>query len=272
MWARIKFKILLSGGLLVLALASAAALQFFSPGAVCRMEDLTQVPDDTTFFPLAQPADTVTGKWVALTFDDGPSKNTEAILDILKEEQVPATFFVVAAENNEKYLPLLTRIQAEGHQIGLHSCTHKYSEVYADSTSFWADIKELKKKIAPYVEDPQALIWLRFIGGSTNTVSHKYGGSSIMKRLKAQAAEQGYHTIDWNVSAEDAVGGHPSAEKILHNITKDAKSKEICVVLMHDTKATRTTVEALPDIIAWFRDNGYQFCTVDTLPQTDAQK
>lgn len=80
-----------------------------------------------------------------------------------------------------------------------------------------------------------------------------------MKRLKAQAAEQGYHTIDWNVSAEDAVGGHPSAEKILHNITKDAKSKEICVVLMHDTKATRTTVEALPDIIVWFRDNGINF-------------
>ena len=90
-----------------------------------------------------------------------------------------------------------------------------------------------------------------------------------MKRLKAQAEEQGYHTIDWNVSAEDAVGGHPSAEKILHNITKDAKSKEICVVLMHDTKATRTTVEALH---TRSRVNGYQFCTVDTLPQTDAQK
>ena len=268
MQIHLKPKILLSCGLVALAITAAAALQFLDPGAVCRMEDLTRVPDDTTFFPLTQPADTVTAKWVALTFDDGPSKNTERILDILKEEQVPATFFVVSADNNEKYLPMLTRIQAEGHQIGLHSCTHKYSEVYADTTSFWADIKELKKRITPYVEDPQELIWLRFIGGSTNTISHKYGGSSIMKRLKTQAKEQGYHTIDWNVSAEDAVGGRPSAEEILQNIIKDAKEKEICVVLMHDTKATGTTVEALPEIIAWFRENGYRFCTVEALPQT----
>ncbi len=268
MQIHLKSKILLSCGLATLAIAVAAVLQMLNPGAVCRIEELTQIPDDASFFPLAQPADTVAAKWVALTFDDGPSKNTEQILDILKEEQVPATFFVVAADNNEKYLPLLTRIQAEGHQIGLHSCTHNYSEVYADTTSFWADIKELKKRISPYVEDPQSLLWLRFIGGSTNTISHRYGGSSIMKRLKEQAAQRGYHTIDWNVSAEDAAGGHPSAEKILQNITKDAKEKEVCVVLMHDTKATGTTVKALPDIISWFREHGYRFCTVENLPQT----
>ena len=111
------------------------------------------------------------------------------------------------------------------------------------------------------------MTWLRFIGGSTNTVSHRYGGSQIMTRLKEQAEERGYHSIDWNVSAEDAAGGHPDAQTILRNIVKDAKDRNVCVVLMHDTKATDTTVEALPDIISWFKENGYQFCTVADLPQ-----
>ena len=255
-----------AGCLLLLACAAAISSRLSSP-MVCRQQDLTRIPDDASFLPKAQPADTEQQKWVALTFDDGPSKRTEEILDILKEEQVPATFFVIAADNNEKYLPILTRMQAEGHQIGLHSCTHDYKKVYAETAAFWEDIKELKKKLAPYVEDPSALTWLRFIGGSTNTISHRYGGSNIMKRLKQQAEEMGYHTIDWNVCAEDAAGGHPGAETILQNIVKDAKEKDVCVVLMHDTKATKTTVEALPEIIGWFRENGYQFCTVEQLPE-----
>ena len=49
--------------------------------------------------------------------------------------------------------------------------------------------------------------WLRFPGGSTNTVSHKYGGSGIMKSLKEQVEEKGYRYVDWNVCAEDAAGG-----------------------------------------------------------------
>ena len=257
---------LLAGGLLALACA-AAALRLTGPGAVCRAGDLTDIPDDTGFLPRAQAAEADKQKWVALTFDDGPSRNTEPILDILAEQQVPATFFVVTAENNEKWLPMLERIQADGHQIGLHSCTHEYSKVYSSTTDFWADIKALKEKLAPYVPDPEALTWLRFIGGSTNTVSHRYGGSQIMTRLKEQAEERGYHSIDWNVSAEDAAGGHPDAQTILRNIVKDAKDRNVCVVLMHDTKATDTTVEALPDIISWFKENGYQFCTVADLPQ-----
>ena len=90
--------------------------------------------------------------------------------------------------------------------------------------------------------DPEALTWLRFIGGSTNTISHRYGDSRIMTRLKEQAAERGYHTIDWNVSAEDAAGGHPGAATILRNIVKDAKERDVCVVLMHDKFSAKKAV------------------------------
>ena len=107
--------------------------------------------------------------------------------------------------------------------------------------------------------------YLRFPGGSTNTVSHKYGGSGIMKRLKAQAEERGLHWIDWNVCAEDATASHPDAAQILRNIRRDADGRDTCVVLLHDTKATGQTVKALPDMIDWFREQGYTFCTVSQM-------
>ena len=123
------------------------------------------------------------------------------------------------------------------------------------------DIKALRQALEPYV-DIGGIDWLRFPGGSTNTVSHRYGGRGIMKTLKTQAEQKGYHWIDWNVCAEDATASHPDAAQILRNIRRDAEGHDLCVVLLHDTKATGQTVKALPDIIQWFREEGYTFCTV----------
>lgn len=203
-------------------------------------------------------------KIVCLTFDDGPSSNTGPILDILQEKDVPATFFVTAQEVNQDYLPELERVVEEGHQVALHSASHRYSEIYADTESFWLDIKALRQAISPYV-DVEAIHWLRFPGGSTNTISHKYGGSDIMKRLVAQCGEKGYEWIDWNVSAEDATSSHPDAGQILENIRAGAEGRDLCVVLMHDTAKTDATVEALPEIIDWFAAQGYHFCTVEQM-------
>lgn len=258
------------------------AFRVHAPAAGCRAEDLASIPDDALMAAAMQneqqgdgengPAapDGEPPRRVFLTFDDGPSKTTETVLDILKEEGVPATFFVIAAENNQQYLPLLARTAAEGHQIALHSCTHEYREIYRSPAAYWADIKALKAQIAPYLPaDAGELCWLRFPGGSTNTVSHKYGGSGIMKSLKAQAKEKGYHYVDWNVCAEDAVGGHPSASEIYHNVVDGVGDKTTCVVLMHDTRATKTTAEALPDIIHWFKEHGFTFCTVSELEEPE---
>lgn len=203
-------------------------------------------------------------KIVCLTFDDGPSPNTGPILDILREKGVPATFFVTAQEINQDYLPELSRVAEEGHQVALHSASHKYSQIYADTQAFWLDIKALRQAISPYV-DVEAIHWLRFPGGSTNTISHKYGGNDIMKRLTAQCEEKGYEWIDWNVSAEDATSSHPDAGQILENIRTGAEDRDLCVVLMHDTAKTDATVEALPRIIDWFAAQGYHFCTVEQM-------
>ena len=229
------------------------------PVCGCADDDLTTVPD--AVFAQAQQASADDVRRVCLTFDDGPSHNTEKVLQILAEQRVPATFFVIAAENNQKYLPLLARQIEQGHQIALHSATHDYSKIYQSPDAYWQDIETLKQQLSAYV-DTDGINYLRFPGGSTNTISRRYGGSGIMKTLKQQAEEKGYHWIDWNVCAEDAAGGKPSAARIYKNVVQDAANLSTCVVLMHDTAATGNTVEALPDIIAWFKENGYTFCTV----------
>lgn len=225
----------------------------------------TAIPNDC-FAAVAAVSSQAPSKQVCLTFDDGPSSNTVPILEVLAREQVPATFFVCAQEINKPYLPLVRQIVQQGHQVAMHSATHRYAAIYRSSEAFWQDIKTLRQALEPYL-NPEDITWLRFPGGSTNTVSHRYGGSGIMQTLKAQTEEKGWHWIDWNVCGEDATASHPNAEQILRNIQEDAQGVDTCVVLLHDTKATGQTVKALPEIIQWFREQGYTFCTVEQLAE-----
>ena len=270
-----KKNFLLGAALLFLGTALGFGLgNFFgaAPLIGCRENDLTPVPD-TEFLtpaPSSEPAVSQPSappeKWVCLTFDDGPSKTTPAVLEALNNAGVKATFFVVATGYNEKYLPLLTEASAAGHQIALHSASHEYSDIYRGSDAYWQDIALLKERIAPYV-DAESIRYLRFPGGSTNTVSRRYGGKGLMPQLKTEVEQRGWQWVDWNVCAEDAVGGHPSADTIYRNVVRETGEQTHCVVLMHDSATTRTTAEALPDIIRWYTDNGYTFLTVaEALP------
>ena len=266
------------GGLLAAALAAFAAGWLVPVRAPvgCKLNELTAAPDFSPFSPAAPvvaasdagtpAASSLPEKWVCLTFDDGPSKTTPAVLDALNAAGVKATFFVVATDYNEKYLPLLTEAVSAGHQIALHSASHEYSDIYRSSDAYWEDIALLKERIAPYV-DAESIRYLRFPGGSTNTVSRRYGGKGLMKQLKAEVEQKGWQWVDWNVCAEDAVGGHPSADTIYRNVVRETGEQTHCIVLMHDSSTTRTTAEALPDIIRWYADNGYTFLTVaEALP------
>ena len=266
------------GGLLAAALAAFAAgwLVPVRAPAGCKLSELTAAPDFSPFSPAAPvvaasdagtpAAPTLPEKWVCLTFDDGPSKTTPEVLAALDAAGVHGTFFVVATDYNEKYLPLLTQAAAAGHQIALHSASHEYSDIYRSSAAYWKDITLLKERIAPYV-DAESIRYLRFPGGSTNTVSRRYGGKGLMPQLKTEVEQRGWQWVDWNVCAEDAVGGHPSADTIYRNVVRETGEQTHCVVLMHDSATTRTTAEALPDIIRWYTDNGYAFLTVaEALP------
>ena len=266
------------GGLLAAALAAFAAGWLVPARAPvgCNLNELTAAPDFSPFSPAAPAvaasdagapaAPSLPEKWVCLTFDDGPSKTTPEVLAALDAAVVHGTFFVVATVYNEKYLPLLTQAAAAGHQIALHSASHEYSDIYRSSAAYWKDIALLKQRIAPYV-DAESIRYLRFPGGSTNTVSRRYGGKGLMPQLKTEVEQRGWQWVDWNVCAEDAVGGHPSADTIYRNVVRETGEQTHCVVLMHDSATTRTTAEALPDIIRWYADNGYTFLTVaEALP------
>ena len=254
-------------GAVLLAVLCGMALYLGGRRIARREPEEDTIPNDVFAVQGRVEDDTVEAmmlKIVCLTFDDGPSPNTAPILDILKQKDVPATFFVTAQDVNQDYLPELQRVVQEGHQVALHSASHRYADIYADTESFWLDIKALRQAISPYVE-VENIHWLRFPGGSTNTVSHKYGGSDIMKRLISQCEEKGYEWIDWYVSAEDATSSHPDAAQILENVRTGAEGRDLCVVLMHDTARTDATVEALPEMIDWFVSEGYHFCTVEQM-------
>ena len=276
---KVQKKFLLQGAILLfLGLGLGFGLGSFyasAPVIGCRENDLTPIPDEGFVSPAASevPAGSVPetppappDKWVCLTFDDGPSKTTPDVLSALNHAGVKATFFVVATGNNDKYLPLISEAAAAGHQIALHSASHEYSDIYQSADAYWKDIDLLKERLSPYVR-ADGLWYLRFPGGSTNTVSRRYGGRGLMQQLKEEVTAKGYAYVDWNVCAEDAVGGKPSAGTIFRNIVRETGEQPHCVVLMHDSATTRTTAEALPDIIRWYTDNGYTFLTVaEALP------
>ena len=277
-WLKKKGGLLFWGSVLILlGLAAGFGIGFFyasHPETGCAENDLTPVPD-TGFSASPEAAPALSGeetvplpeKWVCLTFDDGPSKTTPTVLQALNAAGVKATFFVVATGYNDKYLPLLTEAAAAGHQIALHSASHEYSDIYQSADAYWKDIALLKERISPYLP-AQELRYLRFPGGSTNTVSRRYGGRGLMAELKEQCAEKGYTYVDWNVCAEDAVGGKPSADTIYRNVVRETGEQTHCIVLMHDSATTHTTAEALPDIIQWYRDQGFTFCRVEQVLPT----
>lgn len=190
-------------------------------------------------------------KIVYLTFDDGPSENTGKILDILKKYNAKATFFVTG--NNQKHDDLIKRAHDEGHSIGLHTYTHDYAKLYASEEAYFDDLQQISDLVEKLTGEKSYLI--RFPGGSSNTVSKNVPG--LMTELTKAVQEKGYQYFDWNCDSTDAEGNNRPVEKLVANAT--SCSKKHINILMHDTDAKDTTVEALPKIIEYYRAKGYTF-------------
>ncbi|MDE7447387.1 MAG: polysaccharide deacetylase [Lachnospiraceae bacterium] len=187
-------------------------------------------------------------KQIYLTFDDGPSQNTDEILDILKEYDVKATFFVLG-KTDERSVKAYQRIVAEGHTLAMHSYSHKYDEIYESKESFAEDLTMLQDYLYQITG-----IWPRFYrfpGGSSNTVS-----KVDMQELIAYLNENGITYFDWNIASGDAVSEQLSKEAIVENCVTKLDSTNECMILMHDAAEKKTTVEALPEIIQIIQDRG----------------
>lgn len=185
-----------------------------------------------------------------LTFDDGPSyKVTPAVLDILAEYNIKATFFVVGNMVDENPT-MLKRIYDEGHEIGNHSYGHNYGYLYASADNFMADIYKAEEAIRNVVGQDFDSKVIRFPGGSFEASKNP---------MKKAAKEAGYASFDWNALNGDAEGHNMPKSYLLNRLKQTTGGQKELIVLMHDTDAKWTTVEYLRDGIEFLISQGYEF-------------
>ena len=193
-------------------------------------------------------------KRVFLTFDDGPTQTvTPLILDLLKQENIKATFFTLG--NRVKANPnLVKREFDEGHYIANHGYSHKYSQIYANENNVLDEYNYTETCIQEALENPDYHSKVfRFPGGSVGGYYAKMKASA-----KGLLRSQGIVSLDWNALSKDAEGAH-TKESILENIALTVGDKQSVVVLMHDASDKILTYETLPDVIQFFKDRGYVF-------------
>ena len=189
-----------------------------------------------------------------LTFDDGPTQAvTPLILDVLKKEQVKATFFVLGT-NVRKNPDLVKRAYLEGHYIANHGYSHNYSKIYKSSNAVLEEYSKTEKIIRDAIGNKEYSSNLfRFPGGFTGGKYEK-----IKKEAGRLLNNKNISYIDWNVLTGDSEGAN-TKEKILENVKKHTKDKGNIVVLMHDSSSKILTYETLKDVIKYLRQQGYTF-------------
>lgn len=190
-------------------------------------------------------------KIIYLTFDDGPSSIiTNKILDILKDEDVKATFFVVGYKipGMEQQLK---RIYEEGHSIGLHTYTHKYRQIYANDQAFLDEMDKTATEVARVVGFSPVVI--RFPSGSKKHLS---------KELLEKLHSKNYKIFDWNLSLSDGINYNTPPDKLFREGTQKCISPNKIFLLAHCDQPNKTTCEALPKIIRYYKSMGYEFKTI----------
>lgn len=186
-------------------------------------------------------------KVIYLTFDDGPSdKVTPKILDVLKRENVPATFFIVGkhAKNRKN---ILKRAHSEGHTLAVHSFTHNYKEIYKSPEALLDDIEKCNELICSITGEYSHTY--RFPGGSYNIAPEK---------IRAVTAH-GYDIVDWNASFRDSELQEPTAGNLYTAAISTVLNPNKIIMLAHDTTDKTETVEALKEVIRHFKELGYKF-------------
>ncbi|MCR5272184.1 MAG: polysaccharide deacetylase [Lachnospiraceae bacterium] len=190
-----------------------------------------------------------------LTFDDGPSNNTAEILDILKEYDVKATFFVIGQED-EQSKALYQRIVDEGHTLAMHSYSHKYSELYSSVEAFEEDFSKIQNLL--YDVTGEECLYYRFPGGSSNQVNN-----DDMAECISFLNSQGITYFDWNVSNGDATSQVYTSEELVENVMKDVVKYKTSIVLMHDTSEKEKTVQSLRTLIERLKAENIEILPID---------
>ena len=191
-------------------------------------------------------------KTIYLTFDDGPGgKVTEEVLDTLKKENVPATFFLIGSQikGQEK---LLIRIRDEGHSLGLHSMSHNKAKLYSSNEAFLKEMLDAKSLIKEVT------------GVDTNILRFPFGCNNNSYKLKHELVDllhnNNLRIFDWNVDSTD--GANPKADPSTF-INKARSDKDNIVLLMHCGYLNKNSAKALPEIIKHYKNQGYIFKSIE---------
>lgn len=189
-----------------------------------------------------------------LTFDDGPSSVTPTILEVLKQENVKATFFVLGS--NVKQRPeMVKRIYEEGHYLANHGYTHIYSSIYASPQAVLEEFKQCNEAVRDAIGVPEYHSHLfRYPGGLTGG---KY--AEIKNEAKELLLQNDIVNVDWNALTGDAETKEPTIEYEIKKIQETVANKSSVVILLHDAQAKKVTAEALPQLISYLKEKGYEF-------------
>lgn len=196
-------------------------------------------------------------KKVYLTFDDGPSENTDEILKILDKYNIKATFFVIGKEDEES-INRYKKIVEKGHTIGLHSYTHRYKEIYKDLSAFKKDFKRIQNLI--YKATGVRSNYYRFPGGTSNTVS-----PTDMNVFVDYFNRKGIRYYDWNVQCGDAVKVPPNPDTLYKNVVEPILQYHLqsYIVLIHDSVPMKNSVKALPRMIEKLQRENFELLPID---------
>lgn len=194
--------------------------------------------------------ETEDNKIIYLTFDDGPSVMTDIVLDILKEQDIKATFFLIGNQIADQKA-VTKRIYEEGHSIGLHTFTHKFNRIYPNRQNFMKEMKQCQNEIYSVTGIRPNII--RFPGGSYKRLS-----KSFLNTLH----DNNFRVYDWNAYISDGINYKTPVSKLVNEATKTTVSEYPIVLLMHCDYMHKNTCKALPIIIKYYKDKGFQFKTI----------
>ncbi len=192
-------------------------------------------------------------KLAFLTFDDGPSESvTLEILDTLADYDIKATFFVLGSMC-DKNGNVLKEIKDKGHSIGIHSYSHKLSELLQSEESFINEIKMTEDALARHLGEDFKTRLFRFPGGSFESKKRQY--FDVLNEL-------GYVSVDWNALTGDTEYINPTPEMLLDRLKATTVNKNNIVVLMHDFENKRVSAKVLPEVIEYLKSEGYEFAVL----------
>lgn len=198
-------------------------------------------------------------KTIYLTFDDGPSKNTQELRKVLSKYNVKATFFVT--HENEEYTKEMAVLSKEGHTVAPHAYSHDYGKIYGSPSGYLEDFEKIFTLVEEQTGKSPKIF--RFPGGSRNSNADPY----ILSEIIAEMERKGFTYFDWNAVSGDDTPIVYSAETLAENVFSQQGEKPYMVVLFHDANLCTTTPQAVEMVIQHYQAEGWSF-----LPLTDSSE